>query len=186
MFRENVFWENNDMRGSLWCVIGVAGVIAAGLASPASADDLNPTVRTLSFGDAQRLEEQAHRQGRYDEERYWRNYGAGLEQQHHERYGATAPTYGGARIGPDQARALERNAVRNGRPDEALYWHRYAEGLGVEGHNDLVPREREQVRYGDRIGPEQAARLEEQARLNGRWDEVHYWAAYRAGLEGRR
>lgn len=176
------------MRSLLWCVIGVAGVAAAGLASPASAEDLNSTVRTLNAilnpGDAQRLEDQAHRQGRTDEERYWHNYGAGLEQQHHERYGAATPAYGG-RIGPDQARALEQNAMRNGRPDEARYWHRYAEGLGGAGHNDVAPREREQVRYGDRIGPEQAARFEEQARLNGRWDEVRYWAAYRAGLEGR-
>jgi hypothetical protein len=179
-------------------VIGVGCVVAAGLASPASADDLNSTVRTLNAilnpGDAQRLEEQAHRQGRPDEERYWHSYGAGLEQQHRapgygsSGYGSSGyggPAYGG-RIGPDQARALEQNAMRNGRPDEALYWHRYAEGLGGAGHNDVAPREREQVRYGDRIGPEQAARFEEQARLSGRWDEVRYWAAYRAGLEGRR
>lgn len=179
------------MRKSLLWVVGAAGVTAAGLSAPAAADDVNSVVRTLNAimnpGDAQRLEEQAHRNGRYDEERYWHNYGAGLEQQHRgggygearPAYGEARPAYGG-RIGPNEARALEDQARREGNWDSVRYWHNYAAGL--EAPRGPAPDRREEVRYGDRIGPEQAERLEEQARRAGRWDEARYWAAYRAGL----
>jgi len=153
------------------------------LSTPASADDLNSVVRTLNAianpTDAQRLEERARHEGRYDEERYWHNYGAGLEQQRHGQGGGAGPAYAG-RIGPNEARALEDQARREGNPERARYWHNYAAGL--EAPRGPVPNQREDVRYGDRIGPEQATRLEEQARRAGRWDEARYWAAYRAGL----
>jgi hypothetical protein len=40
------------------------------------------------------------------------------------------------------------------------------------------------ARYGNRIDPDEAYRLEEQARHDRRPDEAHYWARYREGLEG--
>ena len=50
---------------------------------------MNDMVRTLNNvlnpGDAQRLEDQAHRNGRSQEERYWRDYRAGLESPDRNR-----------------------------------------------------------------------------------------------------
>jgi hypothetical protein len=50
---------------------------------PGSAQGVNDMVRTLNNvlnpGDAQRLEDQARRNGRLPEERYWRDYRAGLD-----------------------------------------------------------------------------------------------------------
>jgi hypothetical protein len=183
------------MRKFLLVVTGAGALAATGLPMPASADDLNSVVRTLNAvmypADAQRLEEQARRNGRDDEERYWHNYGTGLEQQRRGgQYGETrpAPAYGG-RIGPNDARALEEQARREGNWDGVRYWHNYAAGLEAsrggpppgfrEGYREGA---RQEVHYGDRIGPEQAYRLEEQARREGRWEEARYWAAYRAGL----
>src|SRR5665213_1404676 len=125
------------MRAYLTCALGAAGVVAVAFAPPASADNLNSVVRSLNAvlnpDDARRLEDQSRREGRRDEERYWHNYGAGLE--------APRPGYRG----------------------------------------DAEPRDRQA-----RIGPEDAYRLEQQARREGHWDEARYWAAYRSGLEGRR
>ena len=167
------------MRTSLYSVIGAAGIVAAGLASPAGADNLNSIVRTfntaISLEDAQRLEEQARRNQRVEDERYWHNYRIGLEEQRHDRGG---PTYGGGdrypnRIGLEDARRLEEQARRDGRREDERYWHSYAMGL---------PGYREENRSANRVDPEEASRLEEQARRNGRWDEARYWAAYRSGL----
>jgi len=179
------------MRAPLYCVIGVAGVVAAALASPASADDLNSVVRTLNAvinpGDAQRLEEQARRNQRIDEERYWHNYRMGLEGQHR---GGGVPVYGGGersanRVGPEEARRLEEQARRNGRWEDERYWRSYAAGLEgqrPDRREEGAPRYREETRYTNRIGPEEAYRLEEQARRNGRSEEARYWASYRSGL----
>jgi hypothetical protein len=176
------------MRAPLYCMAAAAALMTAGLAAPASADDLNSLVRTLNAvvnpGDAQRLEDQARRNGRPEEERYWHNYGTGLEQQHRPRVGEAAPAYGGNRIGPEEARRLEEQAHRNGRWEDERYWRAYAAGLEGRGP-ETAPARREEVQYTGRIGPEQASRLEEQARRNGRWDEARYWASYRAGLERR-
>jgi hypothetical protein len=50
---------------------------------------MNDMVRTLNNvmnpGEAQRLEDQASRNGRSQEERYWRNYRAGLESPDRDR-----------------------------------------------------------------------------------------------------
>ena len=180
------------MRTSLCCVIGAAGLVAAGFVSPASADDLNSVVRNLNAvlnpGDAQRLEEQARRNRRADEERYWHNYRVGLEEQHR---GGGAPSYRADeprpsnRIGPEEARRLEEQARRNGRWEDERYWRNY--GAGLEGprpdrRGEAVSPYREGTQSSNRIGPEEAYRLEEQARRNGRWEDARYWAAYRAGL----
>ena len=66
------------------CTAGLLGlVVAVSGASTASAQSVNDMVRTLNNvlnpGDAQRLEDQARRNDRPQEERYWRDYRAGLE-----------------------------------------------------------------------------------------------------------
>ena len=68
----------------LLCTVGLVGLLAAvSGAGTASAQSVNDMVRTLNTvlnpGDAQRLEDQARRNDRPQEERYWRDYRAGLE-----------------------------------------------------------------------------------------------------------
>ena len=63
---------------------GLVGLMAAVPGVPTgSAQNLNDMVRTLNNvinpGDAHRLEDQARRNGRPQEERYWRDYRAGLD-----------------------------------------------------------------------------------------------------------
>jgi hypothetical protein len=190
--------EGNMRTSMVYLLCGAAGIAAIGLATPASADDLHSVVRTLNAvlnpEDAQRLEEQSRRNGRVEEERYWHNYRLGLEQ-HGDRGGSAAP-YGAAhsaRIGPDEAGRLEQEAHRNGRWQDERYWHEYRVGLegprpDFRGGPDRAGPDRiGSDRIGsDRIGPDQAARLEATARGQGRWEEARYWAAYRAGLDGRR
>ena len=98
------------MRTVLVCLIGAVSAVAFAAGSPASADSLKSVVRTLNAivnpEDAWRLEDQARRHDRPHEERYWRNYGAGLEQQRRERGEAVLP-HGGwhqysAPIGPER------------------------------------------------------------------------------------
>jgi hypothetical protein len=68
----------------LLCTAGLVGLLAAvpGVRK-GSAQGVNDMVRTLNNvlnpSDAQRLEDQARRNGRLEEERYWRDYRAGLE-----------------------------------------------------------------------------------------------------------
>src|SRR5215813_6532280 len=74
----------------LLCTTGLAGLLAVVPdARTGSAQSVNDMVRTLNNalnpGDAQRLEDQARRNGRSQEERYWRDYRAGLESP--KRYG---------------------------------------------------------------------------------------------------
>jgi hypothetical protein len=69
---------------SLLSAAGLVGLLAVVPgASTGSAQSMNDMVRTLNSvlnpGDAQRLEDQARRNGRSQEERYWRDYRAGLE-----------------------------------------------------------------------------------------------------------
>ena len=66
----------------LLCTAGLFGLMAA-MPNTASAQNLNDAVRKLNNivnpGDAQRMEDQARRNGRYQEERYWHDYRAGLD-----------------------------------------------------------------------------------------------------------
>ena len=78
----------------LLCTAGLVGFVAAVPGVPTgSAQNLNDMIRTLNNvinpGDAQRLEDQARRNGRPQEERYWRDYRAGLDSP--DRY---RPDYG--------------------------------------------------------------------------------------------
>src|SRR5689334_15166839 len=75
----------NDMRVFLTCLIGAVGLVIADFGPPAAAQSLKSVVGTLNAivnpEDAWRLEDQARRYGRGNDERYWRNYGEGLEQR---------------------------------------------------------------------------------------------------------
>jgi hypothetical protein len=77
----------------LWAagLIGLLAVVPG--ARTSSAQSVNDMVRTLNNvlnrGDAQRLEDQARRNGRPQEERYWRDYRAGLDSP--DRYRGDYP-----------------------------------------------------------------------------------------------
>jgi hypothetical protein len=126
------------MRAVAVRLVGAVGTVAMAAGSPASADSLKSVVRTLNAiinpEDAWRLEDQARRHDRPDEERYWRNYGAGLGKQRRER-------------------------------------------------GDAVPFHREWRQYSTPIDPDEAYRLQYQARRDGHFGEERYWARYRKGLE---
>jgi hypothetical protein len=118
-------------------LIGAVSAVAIAVGSPASADNLKSVVRTLNAivnpEDAWRLEDQARRYHRRNEERYWRDYGAGLEQQRRER-GEAVPPRGGwhgysSPIDPDEASRLQNQARRDGHFAEGHYWDRYRQGL---------------------------------------------------------
>ena len=75
----------------LLCTTGLVGLLAVVPdARTGSAQSMNDMVRTLNNvlnpGDAQRLEDQARRDGRSQEERYWRDYRAGLASPDHRDY----------------------------------------------------------------------------------------------------
>jgi hypothetical protein len=113
-------------------VAAATGVILFGLTQPSLArDDLRNVIGTLNAilnpVDAQSYEEQARRNHRFEEERYWRAYWYGLEDQRAERY---------------REEARERHRV-----EEERYWRAYRAGLDDE----LRHREREfdRDRYGN-------------------------------------
>jgi hypothetical protein len=175
------------MRARLCYAVGLAAMVtatASGLQS-AYAQDLNRIVGTLNAilnpQDALRLEQRARREGREEEERYWREYRAGLEHRPPGPQGAyDRPPYRegfreGYEIGVEDARRYEDEARLRHRIEEERYWRAYRAGLD---------RGRDEGRARYAIGPEEARRLEEQARLQHRWDEARYWRDYRAGLIG--
>lgn len=84
-------------------IMGMAICSALALAPQLRAQDLGRILHTIIDPDeAHRYEQRAHDNGRWEEERYWQRYGAGLREQH---------------------------AHQTGHPDEERYWHRYGEGL---------------------------------------------------------
>ena len=69
--------------GNVVCAAGLIGFLAVMPgAGSACAQSLNDVVRglnsVLNSNDARHLEEQAYQNGRWDEQRYWHDYGAGL------------------------------------------------------------------------------------------------------------
>ena len=81
--------SQHSTRKRLLCTAGVIGLLAmVSGAGTTFAQNLNDMVRTLNNvlnpGDAQRMEDQARRNGRLQEERYWRDYRGGLESS--DRY----------------------------------------------------------------------------------------------------
>ena len=198
------------MRAGIFCLAGFAGLLAAAAApQPGSAQEVNQIVRNLNAilnpQDAVRLEERARREGRADEERYWRDYRAGLEHRPPGREESYAPRYGeGERrheIRAEEARRLEEQARRDRRFEDARYWRDYRAGLESRPGYDRPASDRpasdrpgydrpgsdrpgsDRPRYA--IGPDEARRFEEQSRRNHRLEEERYWRDYRAGLEGR-
>ena len=74
----------------LLCAVGAVGLLTVVPgARTGSAQSVNDMVRTLNNvlnpSDAQRLEDQARRNGRPQEERYWRDYRAGLDSPDRNR-----------------------------------------------------------------------------------------------------
>ncbi|MBV8892793.1 MAG: hypothetical protein JO266_12630 [Acidobacteria bacterium] len=103
-----------------WFLIGAVGLVMAGFGPPAAAESLKSVVRTLNAivnpEDAWRLEDQARRYRRRDDERYWHNYAKGLEQQRREQ-GGPQPQRGGDRrdseqIDPDEAHRANHDRVQ--------------------------------------------------------------------------
>jgi hypothetical protein len=89
-------------------------------------------------------------------------------------------------VNPEDSWRLEDQARRYGRPKEEHYWQSYGAGLEHQRRErgEAAPQYGGGARYGNRIDPDEAYRLEEQARHDRRPDEAHYWARYREGLEG--
>ena len=76
--------SRHSISMKLLCTAGLVGLLVAVPGGrTGSAQGVNDMVRTLNNvlnpGDAQRLEDQARRNGRAQEERYWRDYSAGLD-----------------------------------------------------------------------------------------------------------
>jgi len=125
------------MRAVVVWLVGAVGTVAIAVGCPAAAENLKSVVRTLNAivnpEDAWRLEDQARRHDRRNEERYWRDYGAGLEQQRRERGEAVPPhrewRQYSAPIDPDEAYRLQYQARRDGHFGEERYWERYRKGL---------------------------------------------------------
>ena len=74
----------------LLCTAGLVGLLAAAPGvRTGSAQSMNDMVRTLNNienpADAQRLEDQARRNGRPQDERYWHDYRAGLDSPDRNR-----------------------------------------------------------------------------------------------------
>ena len=129
------------MRTVVVCLIGAVGIVAIAVGSPTSAESLKSVVRTVNAivnpEDRWRLEDQARRYHRPNEERYWRNYVAGLEQQRRER-GEPVPPRGewhgySTPIEPNEAYRLQYQARRVGHFAEEHYWGRYRQGLEEPG-----------------------------------------------------
>ena len=76
--------------GSRLCTAGMIGFLAVVPgAGSVCAQNLNDMVRGLNSvlnpNDARRLEDQAYQNGRWDEQRYWHDYGAGLASSNRYR-----------------------------------------------------------------------------------------------------
>lgn len=115
---------------------GLVGLLAAmPNAHTASAQNLNDMVRTLNNvvnpGDAQRLEDQARRNGRPQEERYWRDYRAGLDSPDRNRRERRDYRDDGFQ-GDSGYRALATNEII---PTGAERSHQKAAPIGAIGHN---------------------------------------------------
>src|ERR1700736_4565510 len=103
---------------------GVAGLMSALTAHPsaltahpASAQGVGDIVRGLNAvinpGDAQRLEDQARRNNRPAEERYWRDYRTGLETPDRSRDGGVRHDDRDRRFDPSDPRTFRSEAAIN-------------------------------------------------------------------------
>src|SRR5436305_4826146 len=120
------------MSVRLFCLTILTGSIAVVFPlAPASSQDLNRVVRELNRvlnpDDARRYEEQARRNHRLEEERYWQDYRVGLEAQRGDH---------GREIGPAEARRFEDESRRRKDYDEERYWRDYRAGLERQPDSD--------------------------------------------------
>jgi hypothetical protein len=95
-------------------VVGLMGVLSA---QPSSAQGVSDIVRGLNAvinpSDAQRFEDQARRNNRPAEERYWRDYRTGLETPDRSRDVGTRRDYGDRRFDPGDPRTFRSDAAIN-------------------------------------------------------------------------
>src|SRR4029077_16602051 len=95
----------------------VAGLMSALAAHPLSAQGVGDIVRgpnaVINPGDAQRLEDQARRNNRPAEERYWRDSRPGLETPDRSRDTGARRDYGDRRFDPSDPRTFRSDAAIN-------------------------------------------------------------------------
>ena len=95
----------------------VVGLLSALTAHPLSAQGVTDIVRSLNAvinpGDTQRLEDQARRNNRPAEERYWRDYRTGLETPNRSRDTGVRRDYGDRRFDPNDPRTFRSDAAIN-------------------------------------------------------------------------
>ena len=94
---------------------GAVGLISALTAHPLSAQGVGDIVRGLNTvlnpSDAQRFEDQARRNNRPQEERYWRDYRMGLESPDRSRDTDASRGYGDRRFDPSDPRSFRSDAA---------------------------------------------------------------------------
>jgi hypothetical protein len=142
-------------NGRLLYRASVIGLISALGTHPSSAQGVTDIVRGLNAvinpGDAQRLEDQARRNNRPAEERYWQDYRTGLENPDRSRDTGTRRDYGDRRFNPSDPRSFRSDAAINleleqlSRDEQRRY-------------RDMTDRERRQ--YDDRLAQDAQRRYE--------------------------
>src|SRR6266480_5634324 len=107
---------SHSISMKLVCSVGLVGLLTmVPGARTGYAQGVNDMVRTLNNvlnpGDAQRLQDQARRNGRPQEERYWHDYRAGLDSPDRNRrdYGPDYRGRGDYRDPRDQGYSGERD-----------------------------------------------------------------------------
>lgn len=140
----------------LFYIGSVVGLTTALTVHPASAQGVTDIVRGLNAvinpNDAQRFEDQARRNNRPAEERYWRDYRTGLETPDRSRdTGTPRRDYGERRFDPGEPRSFRSDAAINlelgrlSRDEQRRY-------------KDLTDGERRQ--YDDRLAEDAQRRYE--------------------------
>jgi len=108
---------NSSIYLRLLFTAGVVGLVSALGTHPLSAQGVGDIVRGLNAvinpGDAQRLEDQARRNNRPAEERYWRDYRTGLETPDRSRNTGIRRDYGDRRFDPYDPRTFRSDAAIN-------------------------------------------------------------------------
>jgi hypothetical protein len=97
--------------------VGVIGLLGALASHPLRAQGVTDIVRGLNAvmnpGDAQRLEDQARRNNRPAEERYWRDYRTGLETPGRSPDTGARRDSGDRRFDPSNSRTFRSDAAIN-------------------------------------------------------------------------
>ena len=108
---------NFSFNRRVFYTASVVGLMSALAAHPLSAQGVGDIVRGLNAvinpGDAQRLEDQARRNNQQAEERYWRDYRAGLETPDRSRDTGARRDHGDRRFDPNDPRTFRSDAAIN-------------------------------------------------------------------------